>query len=106
MGISLDQYAGKFLGDVTRFETLPLGMHSAGHSWSADGSSVPAETSMSVVFQRLFADEGATSKSAARRAIHRSGSILDPINGQARRLAPKISKADRLKMDEFSSSVR
>lgn len=106
MGVSLDQYAAKFLGEATRFETLPLGMQSAGHSWSADGSPVPAESKMSAVFERLFADEGATSKSAARKAIRRSGSILDLINDQARRLTPKISKADQQKMEEFSTSVR
>jgi hypothetical protein len=106
MGISLDQYAAKFLGEFTRFDTLPLCMRNANHSWSADGSPIPAESSMSTVFQRLFAKEGASGKAAAKRTIDRSGSILDLINGQAKRLTPKISKADRKKMDEFSTSVR
>lgn len=106
MGISLDQYAAKFLGEFTRFDTLPLSMRNASFSWSADGSPVPAESSMSTVFKRLFADEGASGKAAARRAVDRSRSILDLINGQARRLSPRISSTDRAKMDEFSTSVR
>jgi hypothetical protein len=106
MGVSLDQYATKFLGKFTRFETLPLSMRNANFSWSADGSPVPAESSMSTVFQRLFADEGTPGKAAARQTIDRSRSILDLINGQARRLAPKISSTDRKKMEEFSTSVR
>jgi hypothetical protein len=106
MGISLDQYAAKFLGEFTRFDTLPLSMRNASFSWSADGSPVPAESSMSTVFKRLFADEGASGKAAARRAADRSRSILDLINGQARRLSPRISSTDRAKMDEFSTSVR
>ena len=106
MGISLDQYAAKFLGEFTRFDTLPLSMRNASFSWSADGSPVPAESSMSTVFNRLFADEGASGKAAARRAVDRSRSILDLINGQARRLSPRISSTDRAKMDEFSTSVR
>jgi hypothetical protein len=106
MGISLDQYAAKFLGKFTRFDTLPLSMRNASFSWSADGSPVPAESSMSTVFKRLFADEGASGKAAARRAVDRSRSILDLINGQARRLSPRISSTDRAKMDEFSTSVR
>jgi hypothetical protein len=105
-GISLDQYAAKFLGEFTRFDTLPLSMRNASFSWSADGSPVPAESSMSTVFKRLFADEGASGKAAARRAADRSRSILDLINGQARRLSPRISSTDRAKMDEFSTSVR
>ena len=106
MGVSLDQYAAKFLGEFTRFDTLPLSMRNASFSWSADGSPVPAESSMSTVFNRLFADEGASGKAAARRAVDRSRSILDLINGQARRLSPRISSTDRAKMDEFSTSVR
>ena len=106
MGISLDQYAAKFLGEFTRFDTLPLSMRNASFSWSADGSPIPAESSMSTVFKRLFADEGASGKAAARRAVDRSRSILDLINGQARRLSPRISSTDRAKMDEFSTSVR
>ncbi len=106
MGISLDQYAAKFLGEFTRFDTLPLSMRNASFSWSADGSPVPAESSMSTVFKRLFADEGASGKAAAGRAVDRSRSILDLINGQARRLSPRISSTDRAKMDEFSTSVR
>ena len=106
MGISLDQYAAKFLGEFTRFDTLPLSMRNASFSWSADGSPVPAESSMSTVFKRLFADEGASGKAAARRTVDRSRSILDLINGQARRLSPRISSTDRAKMDEFSTSVR
>jgi hypothetical protein len=106
MGISLDQYAAKFLGEFTRFDTLPLCMRSANHSWSADGSPIPAESSMSAAFQQLFASEGPAGQAAARRAIDRSNSILDLINGQTKRLVPQISKADRVKMDEFSTSVR
>ena len=106
MGISLDQYAAKFLGEFTRFDTLPLSMRSASFSWSADGSPVPSESSMSTVFKRLFADEGASGKAAARRAVDRSRSILDLINGQAQRISPRISSTDRAKMDEFSTSVR
>ncbi len=106
MGISLDQYAAKFLGEFTRFDTLPIGMGNTSLSWSADGSPVPAESRMSAVFQRLFADEGASSKVAAKRTLDRSNSILDLVNGQAQRLAPSISKPDRDKLDEFFTSVR
>ncbi len=106
MGISLDQYAAKFLGESTRFDTLPIAMGNTNLSWSADGSPVPAESNMSRVFQRLFAEEGASSKVAAKKALDRSGSILDVINGQAKRLTSKVSKADQQKMEEFSTSVR
>ena len=106
MNISLDQFAAKSLGEFTRFDTLPLGMGNANLSWTADGSSVPAESRMSAVFERLFAEEDASSKAAARKSIHRSRSILDLIHGQARRMSPKVSRTDRRKLDEFFTSIR
>ena len=106
MGISIDQYAAKSLGEFTRFDTLPMGMGNTNLSWSSDGSPIPAESRISNVFQKLFADEGASSKKSAQKSIDRSNSILDLINDQAQRLSPKISKADREKMEEFSTSVR
>ena len=106
MGISLDQYAAQFVGEFTRFDTLPIGMGNTSLSWSADGSPVPAESRMSAVFQRLFADEGASSKAAAKQQIARSNSILDLINDQAQRLSGRVSHADRDKLDEFFTSVR
>ncbi len=106
MGVSLDQFAAKHVGEFTRFDTLPIGMGNSSLSWSADGSPVPAESRMSAVFQRLFADEGASSRMAAKKSLDRSGSILDLINGQAKRLSPRISQADRDKLDEFFTSIR
>jgi len=106
MGISLDQYAAMFLGEFTRFDTLPIGMGNTSLSWSSDGSPVPAESSMSTVFARLLAGEGRSSKAAAKKAIDRSNSILDLVQGQGGRLKRKVSKADQVKLDEFLTSVR
>jgi hypothetical protein len=42
MGISVDQFAAKSLGEFTRFDTLPIGLGNTNLSWSAEGTPVPA----------------------------------------------------------------
>ncbi len=106
LGISLDQYAAKFLGRFTRFDTLPIGMGNTNLSWTSTGSPVPAESRMALVFDRLFRDEEAAGKQAARKRLKRSHSILDLVNGQAERMKPRISQADGKKLDEFFTTVR
>ncbi len=106
LGISLDQFAAKSLGRFTRFDTLPIGMGNTNLSWTSTGSPVPAESRMALVFDRMFGDDGAASKQAARRGLKRSHSVLDMVNGQAGRMKPRISQTDRQKLDEFFTSVR
>src|SRR6478609_1829915 len=52
--ISLDQFAADRIGDQTRFPALTLSGAWTGLSWTRTGALVPADTSPSKVFARLF----------------------------------------------------
>jgi hypothetical protein len=56
--ISLDQYAARRIGNLTRFPSLTLGVNvSRGQrslSWTAGGAMIPCEEKASQVFKRLF----------------------------------------------------
>ena len=52
--ISLDQFAAEHIGGQTRFPSLALSGEGVGLSWTRTGALVPADTSPSQVFARLF----------------------------------------------------
>src|SRR3954467_4659823 len=54
--ISVDQFAAEHVGGRTRFPSLALSGEGAGLSWTRTGALVPAHTSPSRVFARLFLD--------------------------------------------------
>src|SRR4029453_17004155 len=54
--ISLDQFAADHIGSQTRFPSLTLSGEGAGLSWTRTGALVPAATSPSRVFAKLFLD--------------------------------------------------
>src|SRR6476659_9395623 len=54
--ISVDQLAAEHVGGQTRFPSLALSGEGAGLSWTRTGALVPAATSPSKVFARLFLD--------------------------------------------------
>src|SRR6476620_11150444 len=52
--ISVDQFAAEHIGSRTRFPSLALSGEGAGISWTRTGALVPAATSPSKVFAKLF----------------------------------------------------
>src|SRR5258706_264002 len=52
--ISLDQFAADHIGSQTRFPSLTLSGEGSGLAWTRTGALVPAATSPSKVFARLF----------------------------------------------------
>jgi hypothetical protein len=123
LGISADQFAAKKVGGQTRLPSLELGLERgalAGNcdsgyacayvsniSWSSDTTPVPKEVNPSAVFERLFgsANEREAAEGRARRLRYRK-SILDMVAGDARDLGRSLGKADRRKLDEFTTAVR
>ena len=53
-GISLDQFAAERVGSATRFPYLALGTSEYSLSWTRNGAHIPAESSPSRLFARLF----------------------------------------------------
>src|SRR5947208_2813155 len=57
--ISVDQFAAVQIGEKTRFPSLTLSGEAGGLSWTRTGAMVPAATSPSKVFAKLFLDGSA-----------------------------------------------
>jgi hypothetical protein len=57
-----------------------------------------------VIFERLFGDGGSAAQRKAR--TRRTGSILDSVAEEARRMAGTLGSGDRSKMTEYLDSVR
>src|SRR5262249_6311846 len=65
-------------------------------SWRSATSPVPMEVYPSLAFDSLFDNRG----------THRNQSILDRVKEQAADLTRQVSAADRVRLDEYLSSVR
>ncbi|HEV3384240.1 MAG TPA: DUF1552 domain-containing protein [Gemmata sp.] len=110
-GVSMDQVLAAHFGDDTSQPSLVLGCeqpitgyhetnfsmaYSSHISWQDANSPVPMEVYPSLAFDSLFDNQG------SRRTL----SILDRVKDQATALQPRISNADKAKLDEYLTSVR
>ncbi|MEI8379025.1 MAG: DUF1552 domain-containing protein [Planctomycetota bacterium] len=104
--ISLDQFAADHIGSQTRFPSLTLSGEGAGLSWTRTGALVPAATSPSRVFARLFLEGRADEVQSQVRRLEDGRSILDDVRDQANTLRSDLGSDDREKLDEYLTSVR
>jgi hypothetical protein len=104
--ISVDQFAAERIGGRTRFPSLALSGEGAGISWTRTGAPVPAATSPSKVFAKLFLDGNADEVKKQVNRLEDGRSILDDVSGQAGALRAKLGADDREKLDEYLTSVR
>jgi hypothetical protein len=104
--ISLDQFAAEKIGGRTRFPSLSLAGEGAGMSFTRTGALVPAATSPSKVFAKLFLDGRPEEVKAQVDRLADGRSILDDVGDQAKNLASDLGTDDRDKLDEYVTSVR
>src|SRR5208283_1688977 len=104
--ISVDQLAADHIGGQTRFPSLTLSGEGAGISCTRTGAPVPAATSPSRVFARLFLAGKPDEVQAQARRLEEGRSILDDVSEQAKKLQSGIGTADRDRLDEYLTSVR
>lgn len=120
IGISVDQFAAKQLGDRTRLPSLEIGCENspaAGNcdsgyscaytsniSWRSEDAPVPKIVDPAAVFERLFGD--ASQAAAKQERLSRRRSILDFVRDDASRLEAKLGRGDRRKLDQFQTAVR
>jgi hypothetical protein len=110
--VSLDQFAAHHLGQRTRHASLTLSTdggigprtRSTTLSYSMKGQPIPALSDPRRIFQRLFGQDSASRADKAR--LENTGSLLDLVLGQSRDLRRNLGAADRLKLDEYETSVR
>ncbi len=110
-GTSIDQLLAQRLGHLTMQPSLVLGCelpttgyhetnfsmaYSSHISWQNSTSPVPLEVYPSLAFDSLFENQGNL----------RNQSILDRVKVQADSMLRRVSAADRLKLDEYLTSVR
>lgn len=103
---SLDQFAADHIGGLTRFPSLSLSGEGAGLSWTRTGALIPAATSPSKVFARLFLDGTADEVKTQVQRLEDGRSILDDVRDQADTLRSDLGSNDRVKLDEYLTSVR
>ena len=115
MGASLDQFVAKKVGGGTRLQSIELGTEpprSGGEnglaisfantvSWRSDNTKVDPEISPQAAFDRLF---GVNKKTREELADEKS--ILDRVAKDAKRLQKQASSSDRVKLDQYLTSVR
>ncbi|QDU64294.1 hypothetical protein Pan216_51830 [Planctomycetes bacterium Pan216] len=103
--ISVDQLIAAKTAPFTRFSSLEMSNTGRSLAYNADGIGLPAATKPAEIFKRLFvAPEGGVAKE--RRELERTGSVLDAVLGEARRLNKKIGGNDRTRLDQYLTSVR
>ena len=110
-GISMDQVLARHFEEETVQPSIVLGCeqpvtgyhetnfsmaYSSHISWRDVTAPVPMETYPSLAFDRLFDNQGS----------RRTQSILDRVKEHAAHLNRQISRSDRIKLDEYLSSVR
>jgi hypothetical protein len=104
--ISVDQLAAEHIGGQTRFPSLALSGEGAGISCTRTGAPVPAATSPSRVFARLFLAGKPDEVQAQVRRLEEGRSILDDVTDQAKKLQSGVGSGDRDRLDEYLTSVR
>lgn len=105
--ISLDQLMARHLGDATRFPSLVLGSNGSNSpSYTENGSMIPAESSPSRLFNRLFVDESPAEQKRQAARVRQGRSIMDLVADDAKRLSKQLGAGDRDRLDLYFSSVR
>lgn len=116
-GPSIDQEIARVIGGQTRLSSLELGVQSTTtilepmptrmcyRGERGNARSVPPEDDPKTVFSRLFMDAGASSDSLDD-LIRQRRSVLDFVVRDFERLQPRVSVADRQKLDRHLSTVR
>jgi hypothetical protein len=74
--------------------------------WTRTGVMVPPVQQVSRVFRMLFVDDPAELSSALGMDYEQQGSILDTVNGQAKRMGSRVSGRDREKLDQYFTAIR
>jgi hypothetical protein len=105
-GVSADQLAARHIGQETRVPSLELttALGGARLAWRTPTQSLPQEGNPRAVFQKLFG-HGDTDKERAAILVE-TGSILDRVQEQAKRLQASLGVSDRVVVSDYLDSVR
>lgn len=104
--ISLDQLMAQHLGGATRLPYLCLANDGFSLSWTSNGINIPSESSPSRLFKALFIEGTQQEIDTKMSELRRGKSILDTVQGEAKKLDQKLDPKDRQKLDEYFTAIR
>jgi len=104
--ISIDQLVAEKIGFETRIPSLVLGSNSTSQSFTRGGVMIPAESRPSQIFAKLFLNGSPDEVKRQMQKLREGRSIMDAVNGEAKRFGTRVGAADREKLDEYFTSVR
>ena len=100
---SVDEVAASHIGNDTRIRNLVVEQrNSYGISWKG-GLPVSPIADIQILFQTIF---GKVDKKKRAELLSLKKSMLDASRDDAKRMMRKVSEADRVKLDEYFSSLR
>ena len=121
-GQSIDQLLAQQIGQTTPLPSLEIGLqdvrmvggcdsgyscaYSNTISWSSPTTPLPYETNPRRVFEQLFGDGDTTDPEARAIQLRQNRSLLDFVQQDTQRLAPKLGASDRSKLSDYLDSVR
>ena len=105
--ISIDQMVSNKLGGLTRFPSLCLGVATGDSiSWTSAGIAVPKIDNPGTAFDLLFKPMNKVAKDSQRNRLDENQSVIGLLNQDAKRVAPKLDRWDREKLEEFIGAMQ
>jgi hypothetical protein len=124
VGISVDQVYAQALGKATRIPSMQISgtdstfsdvsypsVYNGTTAWASATQPLPPVANAGLIFDQLFAGGAATAADptaaaalAKRKALRKS--VLDEVLAEQATLSNRLGAADRLKLDEYLTSVR
>ncbi len=109
--VSIDQFMADEIGHQTRFPSLTVGSEGGIHggcqiAWTKSGVRVPPITGPAELFDRLFVSDSPDRLARRNQENRLQASILDSGLADANRLATRVNREDKEKLDEYFTSIR
>lgn len=104
-GISLDQYVASQIGGDTVLPTLPIGYEDYVWLYDQNKNQIHHNGSPSALFMQLFGDPNIDPEALDKLTARRK-SILDDVQSDFKKLTPKVSSRDRVKLEEHLEAIR
>lgn len=105
--ISVDQFAARHLGYVTRFPSLSLSTDGPmSQSYTENGVMIPAFERPSEVFAKLFLQGKPHEVTRQKQMLNDGRSILDALSEKRSRLFLRASSSDQDRLDAYFEAVR
>ena len=105
--ISVDQYAARHIGHLTRFPSITLGSNNlASQSYNSRGVMIPAKTSPAKLFSDLFLQGTPSQIKLQKQKLQDGKSILDELGSELKRVGRNVSSSDVDLLNEYFDAVR